>query len=46
MSKKWYEVYGTGPDGIEYLLAKVSSQGNAFIVSRVLSETYKNVKVK
>jgi len=46
MSKKWYNVYGTGPDGIEYLLAKVSSQGNAFLIYRVLSATYKNIREK
>jgi hypothetical protein len=45
-TKKWYQIYGTAPDGKEYLLAKVNSKGNAYIVAEALKASYKNVSIK
>ena len=46
MNKKWFKIYGTAPDGIEYHLATVSSIGNTCAIVQLLSSMYKDVHYK
>ena len=41
-----YEVFGTAPDGKEYLLGIIKSQGNAVVFAESMKLSYKNVRMK